>query len=222
MKLSRILSCGLLIAALFAGVSANAAESRSATPLNPNAAPGVIQPGVIKPGAVQAVPGGMPAAPLKNEIRLGSGMNNKHIIQIVAQVNFNMLNQQYTEFSGNAKKFESGAKTMSGITKECANKAYSVQDQKAAGCTGNDTMNQCMDKLYKHCVKNFSSSGYSLPGGGYNPVTGQKYGGGEIPGFSTAQFLQSAQTAAAQARALSQQLGQYANQVEQNAKALVP
>ena len=62
MKLSGILPCGLLIAALFASVSANAAESRSATPLNPNAAPGAMQPGVIKPGAVQAVPGGMPAA----------------------------------------------------------------------------------------------------------------------------------------------------------------
>ncbi|MCR4345585.1 MAG: hypothetical protein NUV55_00030 [Sulfuricaulis sp.] len=221
MKLSRILSCGLLIAALFAGVSANAAESRSATPLNPNAAPGVIQPGVIKPGAVQAVPGGMPAAPLKNEIRLGTGMS-KRIVQIVAQVKFDKLNQQYTEFSGNAKKFESGAGVISEIAKECAKKAYSVQDQKAAGCTGNDTLNQCMDKLYKHCVKNFSSSGYSLPGGGYNPVTGQKYGGGEIPAFSTAQFLQSAQTTAAQARVLSQQLGQYASQVEQNAKALVP
>lgn len=211
MKLSGILSCGLLIAALFAGVSANAAEGRAVTPLTPGTAP----------GAVQAVPGGMPTTPLKNEIRLGTGMN-KHIIQIVAQVKFDKLNQQYTEFSGNAKKFESGAGVISGIAKECAKKAFSVQDQKAAGCAGSDTLNQCMDKLYKHCVKNFSSSGYSLPGGGYNPVTGQKYGGGEIPGFSTAQFLQSAQTTAAQARALSQQLSQYANQVEQNAKALVP
>lgn len=221
MRFSILLSHAITISVLTATISANAAESRSATPLNPNTAPGVIQPGVIKPGAVQAVPGGMPATPLKNEIRLGTGMS-KHIVQIVAQVNFNMLNQQYTEFSGNAKKFEGGVKAMPGITKECTNKAYSVQDQKNAGCTGNDTLNQCMDKLYKHCVKNFSSSGLSIPGGGYNPVTGQQYGGGEIPGFSTAQFLQSAQTTAAQARALSQQLSQYANQVEQNAKALVP
>jgi len=214
MKLSRILSRGITIAALFTGITANAAEGRATTPPKPVTAP-------TASGAVQPLPGVIQTAPLKNEIRLAPAAG-KYVINIVAQVNFDKLNQQYSEFSGSAKKFESGAGAMSGIAKECANKAYNVQDQKAAGCTGTDTLNQCMDKLYKHCVKNFSSSGYSLPGGGYNPVTGQKYGGGEIPAFSTAQFLQSAQTAAVQARALSQQLGQYANQVEQNAKKLVP
>jgi hypothetical protein len=51
---------------------------------------------------------------------------------------------------------------------------------------------------------------------------GGRVGGGEIPGFSTQQFLQSAKTSAAQARALSQLLNQYANEVEQKAKSLVP
>ena len=34
----------------------------------------------------------------------------------------------------------------------CLTKSYSVQDQQAAGCAGTDTVNQCMDKLYKHCI----------------------------------------------------------------------
>lgn len=38
--------------------------------------------------------------------------------------------------------------------KQCLNNSYSVQDQQAAGCSGNDTVDQCMAKLYKKCVAN--------------------------------------------------------------------
>ena len=107
------------------------------------------------------------------------------------------------------------------IAKACSGKSYSVQDQKAAGCTGNETLNQCMDKLYKHCVETYSVSGISRPIGGVNPLTGSQ-GNSQTPGFSTKQFQQSAHMTSAEARALSQLLGQYANQVDQNAKALVP
>ena len=34
----------------------------------------------------------------------------------------------------------------------CLTRSYSVQDQQAAGCAGTDTVNQCMDKLYKYCI----------------------------------------------------------------------
>lgn len=37
----------------------------------------------------------------------------------------------------------------------CLTKSYSVQDQQAAGCAGTDTVNQCMDKLYKYCIGGF-------------------------------------------------------------------
>jgi hypothetical protein len=37
----------------------------------------------------------------------------------------------------------------------CLTKSYSVQDQQAAGCVGTDTLNQCMDKLYKYCIGGF-------------------------------------------------------------------
>jgi len=56
--------------------------------------------------------------------------------------------------------------------KNCLTKSYSVQDQQSAGCAGTDTVNQCMDKLYKHCI------------GGYKGGTGNK--GEFIQRFKTA------------------------------------
>jgi hypothetical protein len=128
-----------------------------------------------------------------------------------------MLNQKFTEFSGNAKSYESGAGTMTEVViKQCSEKGYTVQDQKAAGCTGNESLNQCMEKLYKHCVNTYSVPGYTYPSFGRDQTPGR------LPGFSTQQFLQSAKTSAAQARAISLLLNQYANEVEQKAKSLVP
>jgi hypothetical protein len=139
-------------------------------------------------------------------------------VKILPQVRFDKLDEKFTEFSGNAKSYESGAKAIPEIAKQCAAKSYSVQDQKAAGCTGTDTLNQCMDKLYKHCIENYSVGSFDL--GLPNQISGQS--SGKIPGFSTKQFQQSAKTAAAQARALSSLLAQYANEADQNVKALVP
>lgn len=39
--------------------------------------------------------------------------------------------------------------------KHCLTKSYSVQDQQTAGCAGTDTVNQCMDKLYKYCIGSY-------------------------------------------------------------------
>ncbi|PKN37914.1 MAG: hypothetical protein CVU62_09345 [Deltaproteobacteria bacterium HGW-Deltaproteobacteria-2] len=39
--------------------------------------------------------------------------------------------------------------------KNCLAKSYSVQDQQAAGCAGTDTVNHCMDKLYKYCIGSY-------------------------------------------------------------------
>jgi hypothetical protein len=37
---------------------------------------------------------------------------------------------------------------------ECATgKAFSAEDQKQAGCTGNDTVNHCSIKLFWYCMK---------------------------------------------------------------------
>ena len=110
------------------------------------------------------------------------------------------------------------------MKKTCADKAYTVQDQKAAGCTGADTVDQCAAKLYKHCVATASTPGFNLDLRGGPPIPGNPNPnpGIHTPGFSTQEYLQTAQATAARARALSQMLNQYAFQVEQNAKALAP
>jgi hypothetical protein len=36
---------------------------------------------------------------------------------------------------------------------QCTNRSYSVQDQTAAGCVSNDTVEQCSKKLYAHCMQ---------------------------------------------------------------------
>ncbi len=35
---------------------------------------------------------------------------------------------------------------------KCSKKTYTTEDQKAAGCTGTDTLNQCSHKLFRQCV----------------------------------------------------------------------
>lgn len=261
---------------LLAGVPSHAAQSRGTAPLDPGLAPVLAHPGVVAPGVTQpaaaptalpqpgvarAIPGGMRNAPLAGEIRLGAGqMFSLNLRSTVVFISFDTLQKQVAQFLGHAGQYESGAKTMQAVAKSCANKAYSVQDQKNAGCGGTETLDQCTAKLFKHCVKTYAGAGgggagpssspnltsaqASSPG---NPLeeqmkqfakmaqTGQQntlqdlagqvkqmQGGGAAPGFSTAQFQQSAQKTATQARTLAQQLNQYASQVEQNAQALLP
>jgi len=168
--------------------------------------------------ASQLSPRTMPAAPLKGELRLNPGAINPGASRAgLAQTNIDALTQKFNEFSGKAKKYESLAKAVPDISQQCAAKSYSVQDQMAAGCTATDTVAQCTDKLLKHCIQNFSNV-TQLPAVG---VGGRTLGGGTI-GVSTQEFKQSAQGAAADARALSQLLDLYAGQVEQKAKALIP
>jgi hypothetical protein len=203
---SKLMPIAALVIAAFLSAEINAADGRK------------VPPG--PPAAGQPPAGGATAAPLKGEIRLPPGTHLGGMR--VLHVGFDTLNQKFTEFSGSAKTYETGAKAMPEIAKACAAKTYSVQEQIAAGCTLNETLKQCTDKLYKHCIETYSSSGFSLPSFGVDPVTGQPRGGGQVSGFSTKQFQQSAQMTAAQARALGQMLGQYANEVEQTAKILVP
>ncbi len=142
---------------------------------------------------------GSAAEPLKGEIRLSPGKVRAMGSMLIT---LDGLNQKFTEFSRKAGGYEYGAKARSKIAKQCASKAYTVQDQKAAGCTGSDTVDQCMDKLYEHCLKVSS-----------NP------NGRDV---STLEFQEWAKRAAAEARALSRMLNQYADQADQTAKTLVP
>jgi hypothetical protein len=156
--------------------------------------------GLAADGARSDVPSaqGGAAEPLKGEIRLSPGK----LRPISMPITLDGLNQKFTEFSRRASGYEYGATARTKIARECAGKAHTVQDQKAVGCTGTDTVDQCRDKLYEHCLKTSSN-----PGG---------------RNVTTQEFKESAKTAAAEARALSRMLNQYADQADQAAKALVP
>lgn len=157
------------------------------------------------------------AVPLKGEIKLNPGSVRATTVR-PAQVKFEQINKQFAALSGHAQTYEAGVGVMPSIQKSCSTKAYSVQDQKAAGCTGSESLDQCMDKLYKHCVATWSGSTPGLGVG--SPVPGGASGGGVS--VSTKKFKDAAQASAAQARALSQMLSQYALQAEQNAKSFSP
>ena len=78
----------------------------------------------------------------------------------------------------------------------CANALYSVQEQTAAGCTGNDTVDQCREKLLSWCV---ARQAWTAKDGNYYNMPGVKA---------------RSKKAAARARELSRRLNQYASQAE--------
>ncbi|MBF8258912.1 MAG: hypothetical protein HW377_1286 [Actinobacteria bacterium] len=45
--------------------------------------------------------------------------------------------------------------------KKCSNRTFTTEDQKAAGCTGTDTLNQCSQKLFRHCVSPPGQGGFA-------------------------------------------------------------
>lgn len=149
-----------------------------------------------RPGVSSAQ--GSAAAPLKGEIRLSPGKLRPISMPITSEG----LNQKFTEFSRKARGYEYGAQARTKIARQCADKAYTVQDQRAVGCTGTDTVDQCMDKLYDNCLRTTSN-----PGGA--DVTAQE-------------FQESAKMIAGEARALSRLLNQFADQADQAVKTLVP
>jgi hypothetical protein len=157
------------------------------------------------------------AVPLKGEIKLKPGSVRATTVRPVP-VKFDQINKQFGALAGNAQTYEAGVGLMPTIHQTCSTKAYSVQDQKAAGCSGNESLDQCTAKLYKHCVATWSG-GFSIGTGG-SPVPGGS--GGVSVSYSTKKFKDAAQASVAQARALSQMLSQYALQAEQNAKSFAP
>jgi hypothetical protein len=144
-------------------------------------------------------------APLKGVIRLNAAPR-RAVPGVVAprRVSVGGLGQQYVRFRDSAGGYESALKNMPWVEQHCAAGSYSVQDQMAAGCNGNEPLNQCMDKLYKHCVETW----------GQAPD--------QHPGVSSKKFQQSAADAAAQARVLSEMLLRYAADADRNVKTFVP
>jgi hypothetical protein len=137
--------------------------------------------------------------------------------KLALPVHFEQLTNHFQELAGKAQEYEVGVAMMPEIQKACAEKSYSVQDQAAAGCNGNETLNQCMEKLVQHCIETYSAGGISW--GGVSVGGAEVAPGGSTPSFSTEAFRQAANQTAVKARALSQKLQQYATQAERNAAA---
>ncbi len=206
MKIS-ILSATVLALGMSLVSAAATAADRSALP--------AVQNGR---DAAKAMPGAKSPAPLKGNLRLSPNAKLRvgHMLKAL-QVKLEQLNQKFATMNSDAAVYELGMQLMPNITKECSSKAYTVQDQMAAGCKGSDTVDQCTDKLYKHCVATFATSGFSMPS-----IPGAPATGGGIPSYSTQQFKQAALKTASEAHALSQMLNLYANQATQNANSFTP
>ncbi|MES9881561.1 MAG: hypothetical protein ABW185_11830 [Sedimenticola sp.] len=124
--------------------------------------------------------------------------------RVYRHVKISELKELFTDLNARAARYESGIDTVSRIQTHCAEKSYSIPDQAAAGCNGNETLNQCMEKLVHHCLET------------HRPVsiTGQSRGPRTLE-----ESRNAARVTAAMAKALSKKLADYARQAEQHANA---
>lgn len=163
------------------------------------------------------------AGPLKGIVKLTPALRMRaKARKIHLTVKLEQLRKQFAQMDRMAQEYEMGVATMPEIQKQCADKSYSIQDQMNAGCNGNETLNQCMEKLVAYCIANFSTPGVAIGGLSGQKIWGTNVGGTEgvsIPSVSVESFRQAAKQTAAQAKALSQKLKQYAGQAESNANA---
>jgi hypothetical protein len=163
------------------------------------------------------------AGPLKGIVKLTPALRMRakaHKIHL--RVKLEQLRKEFSQMDQMAQEYEMGVATMPEIQKQCADKSYSVKDQMEAGCNGNETLNQCMEKLVDHCVANFSTPGAAIGGWSGMNVGGTNVGSTEgvsVPSISVESFRKAAKQTAAQAKALSRKLNQYATQAERNANA---
>lgn len=187
--------------------------------------------GTAPPSSPLSARGATAPAPLKGELKVNPGATSVGAARVTAlKTSVDALTEKFSQLSGNAKAYESMAKSIPGMVQQCSAKSYSVQDQQAAGCTASDTVAQCSDKLLKHCLANYKgssiSTGIGIPVGSIAGVPIKSPGtSGQSSvqiGFSIKEFQQAAQSAAMGARAMSQLLDLYASQIDQEAKALLP
>jgi hypothetical protein len=113
------------------------------------------------------------------------------------------LQKEFNNLRYPAKYYEGGAKKIPEVARNCANQAYSAQYQTAAGCTEDDTVGQCREKLLKHCVGAWH---------GHIPAVHDLVSTHEIKLFSA--------KVATKARHLSRQLNRYANEAEKFSNSL--
>jgi hypothetical protein len=144
-------------------LAAPAAEPAAGTDLSRAPAPGRMQPSFEAP---RAAPPGMSRgigrlqnAPLLGEIRLSPGQLAGLGLQTPVAIKFDALEKHVALFLGSASEYENSVQQIHKIRQFCAMKNYTVQDQKNAGCSGAETLDQCSAKLLAYCIKGKSGSG---------------------------------------------------------------
>lgn len=211
MKCYTILTLMLMLTLTFGGQFTHAADLKVKTTQRPR----------IKSTQPPKLQGS--AGPLKGIVKLTPALRMRaKAKKIRLLVTLEQLRKQFAQMDQMAQEYEMGVATMPEIQKQCADKSYSVQDQMDAGCNGNETLNQCMEKLVAHCMANFSTPGVAIGGWSGTNVGGTNVGSTEgvsVPSISVESFRQAAKQTAAQAKALSQKLNLYAGQAERNANA---
>lgn len=131
-------------------ISTFAAPSYAAEPVRPVAVKPLQQPIMLQ----KATPPSL-CVTLSNTIEA--------IIQVAhrdMQKTLHMYTQpntsNYITFPGLWELYYTGPRYREHVRACCSdNRSFSVQDQKAAGCSGSDTVNQCTDKLVKYCLHSF-------------------------------------------------------------------
>lgn len=147
---------------LFASLSAHAEQKNQGSPTLNLGAPAGSQP--ISPSAVPAQPGSsmMPAIKvlqyplLINEAMVFSMSLYNSLLVAIDRVQNAYSPLKFSDcpsdWFGLEETYYGGYKT---YIKTCANKSYSVQDQQNAGCLGSDTVDQCTNKLFRHCLSRY-------------------------------------------------------------------
>lgn len=125
--------------------------------------PGSRVPPAGTPGALQApttgptLPAGPPTLPLAGPLTLDPGKHapKLHEIPNYAEVTalHGEINKLAQQFNGLAGSCEYMLGTVINVAKGCTTKNYTVADQKAAGCQGSETLDQCKGKLYRWCLE---------------------------------------------------------------------
>jgi hypothetical protein len=118
----------------------------TATPLLPPAgkAPPSVSPNQPGPGATTSSPG----APIQL-----SPANVKRLSKPKpVPATFEDVEAAFSEAKHAATEYKQHVGYADTQSKSCSTRAYSAQDQKAAGCQGSNTVEQCMEKLYDYCM----------------------------------------------------------------------
>ena len=146
--------CTVLIAVVFAGVTALAAEERKGAPgsTTPPAGPARKAPSSPTAPGTGPTPGVSSVQPLTAPIQMVPSKVKKLSKPEPPLVESKQVVEAYEVWKNHKGSLGTNMNTLKNRQQHCSTKNYSVQEQQATGCKGSDTLDQCMEKLYDQCV----------------------------------------------------------------------